>query len=330
MEERDIQKELENKAKRKELLMNILPFAGLILITVFFIIVTKGRILRVDNLANLVNSMFTITLASCGAVFVYAHGGLDFSIGSTSGLAQFICIFMIMKLGLPVPLGILGAVFIAMAACSIVGLASIKLHIHPFVASLCVKNITAGLLSVLTQKAGGQITLDYSRFKIFNSVWLKGMVLVVMVGLGFYLFERTKLGKIQKAIGGNSRTVEQAGISVRKYKMLAYMVLGFCVGIAAFFQMTRIGTVSSSSGSGLEFDIMIAMVLGGFPMSGGSAAKFRQFVLGGITMTILTNGLTMWGLDVSYVSLVKGLLLIVLVSVSYDRSIMKQVSIISL
>jgi ribose transport system permease protein len=112
--------------------------------------------------------------------------------------------------------------------------------------------------------------------------------------------------------------------------MLAYMVLGFCVGIAAFFQMTRIGTVSSSSGSGLEFDIMIAMVLGGFPMSGGSAAKFRQFILGGITMTILTNGLTMWGLDVSYVSLVKGLLLIVLVSVSYDRSIMKQVSIISL
>lgn len=330
MDEKDIQKNLELKARRRDLLMNIMPFAGLVILSVFFIIVTKGRILSPSNLGNIVTSAFTITLVSCGAVFVYAHGGLDFSIGSTSGLAQFICIFMIMKMGLPVPLGILGAIVIAMAACSIVGLASNKLNIHPFVASLCVRNITAGILSVATQKVGGQITLDYSRFKMFNSVWLKLIVLIVMVGVGYYVFEKTRIGKIQKAIGGNDRTVEQAGISAKKYKLLAYLILGFCVGIAAFFQMTRIGMVSSSSGTGLEFDIMIATVLGGFPMSGGSAAKFRQFVLGGITMTILTNGLTMWGLDVSYVSLVKGLLLIVLVAVSYDRSVMKQVSMIRL
>jgi len=321
---------LEQKAKRKETLMDILPFAGLVLITVFFIIVTKGRILRIDNLANIVTSAFTIILVSRGAVFVYAHGGMDFSIGSTSGLAQFICIYMVMRLGFPLPIGILASVVVSVVACSTVGLSSILLNIHPFVASLCVKNITAGLLSLLTQKVGGQITLDYVRFKGFNSVGLKAVVLIVMIALGFYVFEKTKVGKIQKAISGNERTVTQAGIKVKKYKLSAYMIMGFCVGIAAFFQMTRIGTVSSSSGSGLEFDIMIAMVLGGFPISGGSAAKFKQFILGGITMTILTNGLTMWGMDVSFVSFVKGLMFILIVSVSYDRSVMKQVSIIKL
>jgi len=330
MENDLIQQTLELNAKKKQQVMSVLPFTGLVFITIFFIIVTHGRFLNVSNLASIVTSTFTITLVSCGAVFVYAHGGLDFSIGATSGLAQFVCIFIIMRLGLPVPLGILGSVVVSIAACSVVALASIKLHIHPFVASLCVRNISHGILSVVTQKVGGQIPLDYSRFKVFNSVGIKLAVLLVMVAAGFYLFEKTKVGKIQKAIGGNSRVVEQAGINADHYKMAAYMILGFCVGIAAFFQMTRIGIVSNSSGSGLEFDIMIAMVLGGFPMSGGSAAKFRQFVLGGLTMTILTNGLTMWGLGVSYVSLVKGLLLIVLVGVSYDRSTMKQVSMISL
>lgn len=324
----DIQKQLELTVRRKALIKEILPFAGLALIIIVFGIATKGAIFNSSNLAGLVTQAFTITIVSCGAIFVYAHGGLDFSIGSTSGLAQFACIFMIMRLGLPVYLGILASIVISILACSIVACASTSLRIHPFVASLCVKNITAGILSYLTERAGGQITLDYARFSVFNSVGVKVVVLVIMIGAGFYLFEKTKVGKIEKAIGGNSLTVAQAGINVSNYKLLAYIILGFCVGIAAFFQMTRLGAVSNASGSGLEFDIMIAMVLGGFPMSGGSGAKFRQFILGGITMTVLTNGLVIWGLDVSFVNLIKGAILILIVGISYDRSVLKQVSII--
>ena len=116
---------------------------------------------------------------------------------------------------------------------------------------------------------------------------------------------------------------------MNKYKLVAYLILGACVGVAAFFQLTRLGQVSSSSGSGLEFNMMIAMVLGGFPMSGGSFARFRQFILGGVTMTILSSGLIMCGLDVSLVAGVKGLIMLLIVGLTYDRSVMKQVTMIS-
>ena len=75
--------------------------------------------------------------------------------------------------------------------------------------------------------------------------------------------------------------------------------------------------------------MMIAMVLGGFPMSGGSFARFRQFILGGVTMTILSSGLIMCGLDVSLVAGVKGLIMLLIVGLTYDRSVMKQVTMIS-
>ena len=107
--------------------------------------------------------------------------------------------------------------------------------------------------------------------------------------------------------------------------MLSHLILGVCVGIAACFQMVRAGSVSSQSGSGLEFNIMIALALGGFPMAGGASAKIRSTIIGVLTITFLTNGLTLAGMDSTYINLVKGLLFILIVAVSYDRSNLKQV-----
>lgn len=327
--DKSVQADLLVKMQKKEKFISILPVIGFVLISVVMIIATEGKILGKESLSNLIVQIFTITLVGVGAVFVYAHGGMDFSIGSTSGFAQFVCAYMIVRLGHPIWLGLLGSIFIGVFFCGVTGSISIGLNVHPFVGSLCVKTAVAGLLAVFAENLGGQISLDYARFAIFNTAWMRIIMLVVMVALGLYLFEFTKLGKIQKAIGGNSNTVQQAGISVGKYKLIAYLILGVCTGIAAFFQLTRLGQVSSSSGSGLEFNMMIAMVLGGFPMSGGAYAKFHQFILGGITMTILSSGLIMCGLNVSLVAGVKGLIMLLIVTLTYDRSVMKQVTMIS-
>lgn len=320
---------LISRMKRKERIINYLPVIGFVLISSAMAVATKGKILTKSNLSSLIVQIFTITIVGSGAVFVYAHGGMDFSIGATSGLAQFVCAYLIVKCGLPSWVGIVSALIVAVIFCSVTGGVAILVGVHPFVGSLCVKTIAAGLLSVFAENIGGQIAIDYARFSIFNNTYLRICVLLLVVASGYFLFEKTKLGKIEKVIGGNSRTVQQAGINVDMYKMFAYVILGICVGIAAFFQLTRLGTVSSSSGSGLEFNVMIAMVLGGFPMSGGSYVRFRQFILGGITMSILTNGLIICGLDVSLVSGVKGLIMLLVVALTYDRSVMKQVTLIS-
>ena len=321
--------ELLVRMKKKEKLISWMPVIGFVIISLSMVAATRGKILTPSNLSSLVVQIFTITIVGSGAVFVYAHGGMDFSIGSTSGLAQFVCAYLIVRLGAPAWVGIAAAMLVGIFFCSVTGGVAILVGVHPFVGSLCVKTIAAGLLSVFAESMGGQISIDYARFRLFNNTFLRLGVLIVVVAAGFYLFEKTKLGKIQKVIGGNSRTVQQAGINVNFYKMTAYIILGACVGIAAFFQLTRLGSVSSSLGSGLEFNIMIAMVLGGFPMSGGSYARFRQFILGGITMSILTNGLIICGLDVSLVAGVKGLIMLLIVALTYDRAVMKQVTMIS-
>ena len=325
----EIQEVLIKKQRKKELISTLLPFTGLVFIAVFLTIATKGLLIKESNLLNLVNQCFTVALVGIGAVFVYAHGGMDFSVGASSGLAQYVCIFLLTTLGLPLPIAILGAIATGVLASTLVGSASIVLRVPAFVTSLCVRAICAGILTVLVNGQGGQMTIDYKKYLGFNNEFLKLGILILMIAIGYYFFEKTSLGKSEKAIGGNILTAFQSGIKVNKNRILAYCLMGFCVGLAAFFQVMRLGYVSSNSGSGLEFDIMIAMVLGGFPMEGGSAAKIRSVIVGAITITILSNGLILWGVDVSLINGIKGVLLIAIVALSYDRTSLKQVNMMS-
>lgn len=321
----DIDALLLKKSRRKDLLMLTLPFAGLAFTIVVLTIATGGLLLSGRNLVNIMNQCFTTALVAIGAAFVYARGGMDFSIGPAAGVAQMVFIASYVAWDVPLWVGFLAAIAVAVAATMIVGVGSHALHLQPFVVSLCVRSACTGILTAGCNSMGRSIQVPMSVFGFLNNNVLKAVVLLAVLLLGWYLFEKTGLGKEQKAIGGNSVTAVQSGIRSGRGVALAHLLLGVCVGIAACFQMSRAGTVSAQSGSGMEFNIMIALALGGFPMAGGSAAKIRSVIVGVLTITFLTNGLTLAGVDSSYINMIKGLLFIVIVALSYDRSNLKQV-----
>lgn len=321
----DVQDILNKKAQRRSLLTNLLPFTGLTFIFVFFIIATNGKMLSSGNLTNLISHCFSVSLVAVGASFVYAHGGMDFSIGVSSGVAQLVAARIITSTGLPTWMAIAACILTAVLCSTIVGTTSAFLRVPVFVVSLCMRAICSGVLTVGISKS--DIAIDFLKFNSFNNEFLKLCVLLGVIGIGYYLFEYTSLGKSEKAIGGNAVTSFQAGVKVKNCQILAYTLMGLCVGIAAFFQLTRSGSVSGTSGSGLEFDIMVAIVLGGFPMTGGSAAKLRASIIGALTITILSNGLILWGMDYLLINGVKGLLFLIIVAISYDRTNLSQINI---
>lgn len=321
--ELSVQELLDQKAKRKEMLLSVLPFAGLVFISVFFIIVTRGGILKPGNLSNLLSQCFSVSLVAVGASFVYAHGGFDFSIGASCGLTQLVCSVMLLN-NMPTWSGFIACIIIGVMCSLTVGGSSILFRVPVFIASLCVRSISWGIVSVCVARS--DISINYAKYASYNNEFLKLGILLFVIAVGYYLFEYTSLGKSVKAIGGNIVTARQAGVNIAGSILLAYMLIGICVGIAGFFQLVRLGSVTASSGSGLEFDIMTALVLGGFPLTGGSAAKVRSAIIGAFTVTILSNGLILWGVNYAFVSGLKGLLFLVIVAISYDRTNLKQMS----
>ena len=64
---------------------------------------------------------------------------------------------------------------------------------------------------------------------------------------------------------------------------------------------------------------MIALVLGGMPISGGAKAKFQNVVIGSLLYIVLSSGLTMLGLTTQTMQLIQGVVFLIFVAVFADR-----------
>ena len=192
------------------------------------------------------------------------------------------------------------------------------LKLNPFIASLCVSNISSGIVVAVTKQ--GKITFPYSKAPWLNNTSTKVLVLIALILIGYVLYNYTGFGKSLKAIGGSPVVARISGVKVEKVTYLAYILIGVMIGISALFTVSRSGAVDPSVGSSMNLNVMIAIVLGGFPLSGGANARFSAPLIGALMVTVLTNGLAMMGQANALGYGIKGLLFIIVVALTYEKS----------
>ena len=93
----------------------------------------------------------------------------------------------------------------------------------------------------------------------------------------------------------------------------------FWNGFAAFINVIKVGSVTSSGGNQLETQILIALVLGGMPISGGAKVRFENIIVGSLLYIVLNSGLTMMGFSTQLMQLIQGVVFLVFVAVFADR-----------
>ena len=113
--------------------------------------------------------------------------------------------------------------------------------------------------------------------------------------------------------GANEKTTEQCGVNTTKWKVVAYMVFGVCVAIASVFLLARTGSAGKGTGSTYAMDIMLCIILGGMPLSGGMSSKVRCAVIGTLTYVLLSNGLTLSGVDIQTIHIIKAVIFLCIV-----------------
>lgn len=306
--------------KKNGIISRILPFAGLILVFLFFLIMTQGRMIKPSNISNIIDQVFTTLIVSAGAIFVYAHGGFDMSVSASCGVAQLAMAALVTKTDAAIhPLIVL---LVGIAICVIISMINAVIHLQLkvpiFVVTLCTMFACSGLLANIAQKQIYSIPMMY--LSTYNQTMVRLLTLLFIVAGAWILFEKTRLGKIQKVIGGSQIVAYQSGIDVKKNVFLAFVILGVSVGIASFFTLSRLTRVTAASGGNLQTNIMIAIVLGGMPLSGGAASRLSSVICGAVTVTLLTNGMTLMGMNAAAINAVKGILFVLIIAISYKRS----------
>ncbi|MBB3934935.1 ABC transporter permease [Aureimonas phyllosphaerae] len=283
-------------------------------------------VLAVDNerfftAANLLNQGRLLTEVGLIAVvmtFVIVTGGIDLSVGSILGLCAILIGVFWKTLGLPLPVAIGLSMVVGTAAGFVNGLIITRFRVPPLIATLATLALYRGLAEGISQ---AQSIRGYPKwffelgqgdvFGIPTQLWL----LAIVAFAGFFILRYTAFGRATYAIGNNEAGAAFSGIDVAKTKLWIYSASGFVSALAAVVFVSRVSTTRSDMGSGIELDVITAVVLGGTSIFGGRGLVVGT-LLGLCLVQVLKNGLALSGVRGDGTIVIIGAVLIAAVLIS--------------
>ncbi len=297
----------------KSWLRNLMPLLGLLAIVVVFSFLTDGRIIQPRNLQLVLSQVYVLMIASMGVFMIMTTGGLDFSQGSILGLTSIIiCRVSQYNIVLAILAGIAGGAL--MGAFN--GLFHVRFKIASFIVTICTMYLFRGLCEYLTTNGPIAATPDVVAL---NQTWLKLLLTSIVLLIGFLVFHFTRLGMDLRAIGAGETAARYSGCRPQLTKFLVYVAAGAITGFASFINVIKVGSITGTAGSQLETQILIALVLGGLPISGGAKANFSNIIIGTLTYCVLEKSLPMVFPVSATQQLVKGIIFLCVVALTIDR-----------
>lgn len=302
-----------NEFMNRPFTRTVLPVVGLLIVIALFAILTGGRIILPFNIQLLLSQTYVLMIAATGVFLVMTMGCLDFSQGSILAIASIaVCYLSTYSL----PLAIIGGIATGAVIGAINGFFLVKRKILSFIVTICTMFLFRGLCAYLTTKSP---VYAVANIYTYDTMPIELTLTTVVLLLVFLLFHFTKLGSNLKAIGAGETGARFAGIKVDKTKWLIYIVSGAITGFAALINVIKVGSVTSTSGNMMETQILIALVLGGLPISGGAKVRFINVIVGVLTYKVLSVGLVMIGLTTMMQQLIEGIVFLIVVALFSDR-----------
>ncbi|MBO0902999.1 ABC transporter permease [Jiella sp. MQZ13P-4] len=294
------------------------PLIGLVLLCIAFSFASQ-YFLSIRNALNVLDQVTVLGILAIGMTMVIIIGGIDLSVGSVLALSMMSMGWLERMAGLPLPLAMVLGVLTG-AACGLVSGCLITFARLPaFIATLAIMSVARGLANLLTD--GRQIVgypdwftnLATVRHLGFFSVTVTVFV-VLMIVAGIFLRYRAT-GRNLFAIGGNPEVARLAGIDVRRYTILTYVVSGALAGVAAVTLAARLDSSQPSAGLGIELDTIAAVVIGGASLVGG-VGSIAGTLIGVLIIGVLRNGLNLVGVSPFFQMVVIGA--VIALAVTFD------------
>ncbi len=298
--------------KKKSFIRDNFSFIGLILVILIFQILTEGKLLSSRNFMNIFNNFFSIGLGAVGVMYLMSLGELDLSVGAILGFSAAMGAF---ASGISLTLILPAAILTGLLIGTLNGIFISRLRVESFIGTLAVSFVIRGITTWLLNGSAGIPV----KMRIFDKDMIKIAVFLVVIIVFYIIFDYTSFGKYCRSIGASQEAARQSGVNVERVRIMAFAISGLLCGLAGFFSLVRTCTASSKTGNAFEFDVLLAVLLGGMPLSGGWAVKFRAAVVGSIAMAAMNNGMSLLGIDGLKQQLIQGIILIVVVVISFDR-----------
>jgi len=292
--------------------------AVLLVLALAVLAMQSDRFFTVDNLLNQGRLMAEVGLVALAMTFVIVTAGIDLSVGSILGLVAILLGVFWQKLGLPLPVAMGLGVVVGGIAGLVNGIIITRFRVPPLIATLATLALYRGLAEGISQARSVRGYPEWffvlgqgEVLGVPTQLWIfLACAVVAAIVLGMSTF-----GRATYATGANMVAARFSGIPVDRTILLIYTLSGLISGLAAIIFVSRVSTTRSDMGTGLELDVITAVVLGGTSIFGGRGTIIGT-LLGLILMQALKNGLALAGVKGDGTIVVIGLILIATIIIS--------------
>jgi ribose transport system permease protein len=296
---------------------------GLYIVMIIIFTIADKNFLTIQNFRGIFNNFAVFGVLSSGIMIVMLAGGFDLAIGSTSGLVGIVsAVLMMDKFAVPTPLIFVIAIAIGCTVGLINGLIITKIGINPIITTLGTLAIIRGvcyfwanqnprIYNVFIQGFGRKFIADVVPYTIIYII-----VFFIILAL---ILKFTRFGRNLYTIGGNETLARLAGIPVDRIKIITYVISGFFCAIAGLLLISQLGSGRPEYGTGAELEVLTIVVLGGVAVGGGKG-NFLGVFIALLIIGSISNGMVMLDVPVFLRQVVKGALLVIVISIDALRN----------
>ncbi len=281
--------------------------------------------LGVDNIKIIGTAVAISGLLAVAQTVVIILGALDISVGSVAGLASVASAMVFTSTSGSAGLGIIVALGLGLLCGLVNGCVIVYGRVNPVIATLATLAAFKGLAQLISNGRAQGYTSSDPVFTFLARGAVAGIPTLIwvlaVVALGVHLMLRyTDLGRNIYAIGGNDVAARLAGININRYILGVYAMTGLVAALGGILITARTGSGQPVSGSeGLELEAITAAALGGCSMRGGKGAVTGT-LLAVVLLGLLSNGMTLLGINPFWQNVAKGALLVAAVIIQQLRS----------
>ena len=297
---------------------NLTIFIVFIVLCIVGIIFEPQKFLLRQNITNIFVSCSSIIMVAAPVTLVLISGNLDLSVGGVGAMGGVI-FGLLTHYGMSIPLGMVLAIMCGAFCGFLSGYSISALALPSFIISLAFKYIGRGIALI---GANGAVVFgipkDVDKISVTLFGWLPlPMVYAIITTLIFmFIQSRTVFGSMCYAMGANPKAAKLSGINAKLTITGVFTLAGIMAAFAGIVMTSRVIAADSGNFPTLESDCIIAAVLGGTNINGGSGTVFGMLI-GALFITVLTNIMNMQGITIYIQNVVKGIVLILAISLNY-------------
>lgn len=299
-------KSLRIKSMREALLL------GVVLALCVVWTALNPNFIKLNNVINILRQSSFTAIAAVGMTMILLIGEIDLSAGSVVCISGLLGA-MVCRETDSLALSVLTALTVGALTGLMNGALCAKGRLPGFIATLASMTVLRGLAYIIT--GGNSVIWTNGAFTKIGTgyVWIVPLPVIIMIFVlisGVYLTTELKFGRYIYAVGGNLEASRWSGIEVDKVKIIVYIVMGILTSIAGLIITARLGSGQPSAGTNFEMDCITAAVVGGTSLSGGKG-KIIGTIFGVLLLTVLTNGMTLVGINTYWQQVLKGIIIVV-------------------